>query len=380
MSADQTHQTFFYEGVRAYEAGKIHEALSRWKQVLNTVPNHSGATRYIRFVENFFNINVASSEQEVTQAVFKMGILSAAPAPVASEVSNLNVAERNSFQYSRQPLGEVSVEMGPSTLSVIPDSLGYQPAVPQSLLNEIQEMKAKFDHNAQVQQVVVTPPAPVKTQNFPSISTPSPLNPVAQQALSGNAGPSTQADGLTIQALIKKISELHRNGKYDQAVEVARELLAIDPTHLVAQRYITEYQRQKQLALDTQRKKQTQSYQQVDFKSVQEINEDVPTATPPAVKPPEAEDVLNRASSAAISSARSLTVPPANIDLSKAPKILLSPEMISWQELDHRAGFFLSQVDGTTSYEDLIEISGMPKNEALMILAKLLEKGVIGTR
>lgn len=404
MSTNQTNQTVFYEGVRAYEAGKIHEALNRWKQVLNLSPNHHAAQRYVRFVENYFNLTPNASETEVSQAAFKLGVGAATPMPSA-ENSNLNVAEKNSFQYSRQPLGDVSVEVNaPSTLSVMPDSMqSVSQLVPQKLLSDIQELRAQFEERQQAQntpiQSVVTPVAtpvtpnagipmpPLSTPMTPvqtSVSTPLPsmtnLNPIAQQAISGPEGPKTQADGLTVQALSKKIAELHRSGKYEQAVDVARDLLKIDPNHLVAQRYITEYQRQKQLALDQQRKKQNpqNTYQKVEFQSAQpqEIPDDSPTATPPAVKPE--LDVLSRASAAAVSSAKSLTMPP--IDLNKAPKILLAPELISWQELDHRAGYFLSQVDGTTSYEDLIEISGMPKAEAIAILTKLLEKGIIGTR
>ena len=53
-------------------------------------------------------------------------------------------------------------------------------------------------------------------------------------------------------------------------------------------------------------------------------------------------------------------------------------DQITWQNFDHRAGFFLSQVDGNTSYEDLIDISGMGREDAIKILSKLVEKSVIG--
>lgn len=62
----------------------------------------------------------------------------------------------------------------------------------------------------------------------------------------------------------------------------------------------------------------------------------------------------------------------------RSPRVKLRPQEIIWQSLDHRAGFILSQVDGLTSYEDIIEISGMTELEATRVLARLVEHGVIG--
>lgn len=64
-------------------------------------------------------------------------------------------------------------------------------------------------------------------------------------------------------------------------------------------------------------------------------------------------------------------------DLGRTPKIRMSDQELIWQSLDHRAGFVLSQVDGMTSYEDLVEISGMSELEATRVLARLVEMGVI---
>lgn len=64
--------------------------------------------------------------------------------------------------------------------------------------------------------------------------------------------------------------------------------------------------------------------------------------------------------------------------LTHCPAIRLRPQDIIWQSFDHRAGFLLSQVDGQTSYEDIVDISGMPELEATRLLAGLVEQGVIG--
>ncbi len=50
---------------------------------------------------------------------------------------------------------------------------------------------------------------------------------------------------------------------------------------------------------------------------------------------------------------------------------------VRWLGLDHRAGFLLSLVDGTTTVEEVVDLSGMPRHEALRLLAELLDGGAI---
>lgn len=52
-------------------------------------------------------------------------------------------------------------------------------------------------------------------------------------------------------------------------------------------------------------------------------------------------------------------------------------EQIRWLSLDHRAGFLLSLVDGTLTLEELLDISGMPRLDALRIMFSLREERVI---
>jgi hypothetical protein len=49
-----------------------------------------------------------------------------------------------------------------------------------------------------------------------------------------------------------------------------------------------------------------------------------------------------------------------------------------WLNLDHRAGFVLSQVDGRVSFEELFALSGMDRLDTARILAQLLRDQVIG--
>jgi hypothetical protein len=65
-------------------------------------------------------------------------------------------------------------------------------------------------------------------------------------------------------------------------------------------------------------------------------------------------------------------------NLGHTPRVRLRQQEIVWQSLDHREGFILSQIDGRTSFDDVIEISGMDELEATRILARLVEHDVIG--
>jgi hypothetical protein len=61
----------------------------------------------------------------------------------------------------------------------------------------------------------------------------------------------------------------------------------------------------------------------------------------------------------------------------RVPKVKLSNEEIIWLNLNHRAGFILSQIDGSVTYEDLIALSGMDRLDTVRILAELITQKVI---
>jgi hypothetical protein len=50
---------------------------------------------------------------------------------------------------------------------------------------------------------------------------------------------------------------------------------------------------------------------------------------------------------------------------------------VRWLGLDHRAGFLLSRIDGVATVDELVDVSGMGRLEALKILAELLEAKAI---
>jgi hypothetical protein len=65
--------------------------------------------------------------------------------------------------------------------------------------------------------------------------------------------------------------------------------------------------------------------------------------------------------------------------LGLVPRLAIKPEEIMWLNLDHRAGFLLSRIDGTVDYESLFALSGLPRLDTARILSALLLDGVIGS-
>lgn len=66
-------------------------------------------------------------------------------------------------------------------------------------------------------------------------------------------------------------------------------------------------------------------------------------------------------------------------DLSGVPVIAVKPDEIIWLNLDHRAGFVLSQIDGVVSYDDLYAICGMSRIDTARILAQLVQEKLVRT-
>jgi hypothetical protein len=60
------------------------------------------------------------------------------------------------------------------------------------------------------------------------------------------------------------------------------------------------------------------------------------------------------------------------------PELLIQPSAITRYQLPADAGFVLSLVDGETTVEQLIALSGMDAFEALRILNDLIDAGIAG--
>jgi hypothetical protein len=57
--------------------------------------------------------------------------------------------------------------------------------------------------------------------------------------------------------------------------------------------------------------------------------------------------------------------------------VVLTESQLRWLGLDHRAGFLLSRIDGMLSIEELLDVCGMARLEALKTLVDLLDRGAI---
>lgn len=66
--------------------------------------------------------------------------------------------------------------------------------------------------------------------------------------------------------------------------------------------------------------------------------------------------------------------------LERVPQVIMGHDQIRWLSLDHRAGFMLSMIDGMCSVEDLLDVSGMQRLDALRIICGLLDQKVISVK
>jgi hypothetical protein len=63
--------------------------------------------------------------------------------------------------------------------------------------------------------------------------------------------------------------------------------------------------------------------------------------------------------------------------LDQVPVVAVPVEQLRWLTLDHRAGFLLSHIDGVSSLEEILDVSGMPRIVAMKIIHDLMQQKVI---
>lgn len=63
--------------------------------------------------------------------------------------------------------------------------------------------------------------------------------------------------------------------------------------------------------------------------------------------------------------------------LSRIPVLGIPMNELSQLQLDHRAGFIISQMDGFLSFEDIIDMSAMSRLETMSVLADLCDRGLV---
>lgn len=66
--------------------------------------------------------------------------------------------------------------------------------------------------------------------------------------------------------------------------------------------------------------------------------------------------------------------------LDRVPTVMVARDQLRWLSIDHRAGFVLSLIDGVSSLEMILDVSGMPELDALRILCELAQQRIIAFR
>jgi hypothetical protein len=66
--------------------------------------------------------------------------------------------------------------------------------------------------------------------------------------------------------------------------------------------------------------------------------------------------------------------------LDRVPMVVVPRTQMRWLSMDHRAGFILSLIDGSSSVEMILDVCGMPKLDALRILHELVQQKIVAFR
>jgi hypothetical protein len=66
--------------------------------------------------------------------------------------------------------------------------------------------------------------------------------------------------------------------------------------------------------------------------------------------------------------------------LDRIPMVVVPRTQMRWLSMDHRAGFILSLIDGSSSVDMILDVCGMPKLDALRILHELVQQKIVAFR
>ena len=144
------------------------------------------------------------------------------------------------------------------------------------------------------------------------------IHSVSPRAGRNAASPPPSAPASSTRLGVQELEECYAVGDYSRALQIAEQLLARSPDDLAARRYAQN-----------------------------------------------CRDVLTQMFAARIG------------PLDQVISVVVSPEEVQWLSLDHRAGFLLSLVDGQSTVDEILDISGMTRLDALKILHDLAEQQVV---
>ncbi len=63
--------------------------------------------------------------------------------------------------------------------------------------------------------------------------------------------------------------------------------------------------------------------------------------------------------------------------LDRVPSVVVQRTQLRWLSIDHRAGFVLSLIDGSSTLEMILDVCGMPKLDAMRILHELVQQRIV---
>ncbi len=66
--------------------------------------------------------------------------------------------------------------------------------------------------------------------------------------------------------------------------------------------------------------------------------------------------------------------------LDRVPSVLVQRAQLRWLSIDHRAGFVLSLIDGTSTLEMILDVCGMPRLDAIRILHELVAQKIVALK
>jgi len=359
------------QGASLYEDGNLYDALSCWKEVLALDPNNAIAEEYLRFVRESFQIDVDAflAHQEAPPSPETLSpptddgadpTMEASPAVEQMDWGQL-LDEGPELLEDVPPVPEdlaesvdFFVDLQPGGLSSAPGegaaAWGRAPSIPDDPYDSI-EMSLDVSLASLEDQDPMAMPTAVFAQG---------AGDVKRQFAEDSVEILPELRDLGEDVSTARLAEIVRQGMADiegtgSGAEVPRALLSAPNPATSTDGLMAEARRRQQLG---------------DFSGSLELVEQVLARDG---EHEEARAFFEENRSRLFAMYRSRLG-----NLGHAPRVRLRQQEIVWQSLDHREGFILSQIDGRTSFEDVIQISGMDELEATRILARLVEHNVIG--
>ncbi|MGH7271474.1 MAG: hypothetical protein ACREJ3_13675 [Polyangiaceae bacterium] len=66
--------------------------------------------------------------------------------------------------------------------------------------------------------------------------------------------------------------------------------------------------------------------------------------------------------------------------LHQIPTVIVQRAQLRWLSMDHRAGFVLSLIDGVSTIENVLDVSGMPRLDAMRVLLEFVDQEIVALR